>query len=628
MAKSKADKKAGKAKKRPGQALAVRNAQIANAQYGEVGASSFDIRELVAQVAEAQSSKDRPTKKKLLKAEADLGAALAKKDQAQFDLVTAETEDAESEERELVTQRRALDRVKKTPRPVKRAPKRDYEDDFDSSDDDDNDDVEDAQIATPKRKALKALRAFESQLKEATEAFEDADDNLIASSLAELEALSVKASSLIRALPESIAKRVLLTRYMGLFRAYVRIRGQHTGVSRWVDKVSKLKGKIDDEGGILPALKNAAKLGAKNLGRKVVGGLNRGVNSALAHLPAPVAAFMVKATNAIGSGLKFVGKAIKVTGIDTMKWVGRKLADLTSRVMGLFRSARNFLSGGDAADLFSMGAIALGILPSLVEGLVGELKKRFGDDFVMGFIKEKWEDAKKYVSEFLTKFVDDAVKAIKNLPETLKTLGEKASSAASGAGHLIKEAISSSKSESIGSDDYNAAKESGKVPITRQLSNLLDTYDAANTPAEKERIAARLVQMVNSSSILKTSPQVIASLQRRGININAKVNNATNTSTTTANSTAAPINDRSAVGSPSIVSPSSTSNTNVSVTPPPSNPASVITEKPQVSAESNSGAMDDAGTATPVSRGLNNASVPNNAADETLTFMNLSSMGA
>jgi hypothetical protein len=298
----------------------------------------------------------------------------------------------------------------------------------------------------------------------------------------------------------------------------------------------------------------------------------------------------------------------------------------------MLRSARNFLTGGGAADFLSMGAIALGILPTLIDGLVDELKKRFGENFVMGFISEKWDATKKFVTEFLSDFIDKAITMIKNLPETLKNLGTKAwegtKKAGSNLAHIAKEFVNPGVEKTTLGEDARAAKEKGKVPPLRQFVNMIDEYDAAKTQAQKDEIAVKMTQLVNATPSLKSETRVINAMKSRGININAKVNNATNTSTTTAS--AAPAATGGGGGSTTTVS-APTSNTNVSVTPPPSpgGEGPVVAEKPAPPPGGNAGGADDAGSSTPtVSNGLNNASVPNNAADESLIFMNIASMGA
>ena len=431
------------------------------------------------------------------------------------------------------------------------------------------------------------------------------------------------ASDEIAKLPPGEAKSALLDEYVTLYKQLSHLKSRTSARARLMASVKEVGNKVKDAPGAL-------KRGAALAGRKAKG-IKEAATASVQQLAGnSVSSLSVKSVAKVGEGLKTIGRAIKENGLDTLKWVGGKLSDLNSRVMGLFRSARNFVSGGDASDWLAIGAIGMGILPTLIDGMIEELKKRFGDNFVMGFINEKWDATKKFVTEWLEDFIGKAVSAIKDLPDTLKKLGGEAwqgtKNAASNATHVLKEMVTPDTPERKAAKERVAIKEQGGVPPLRQFVNLIDEYDAATSQAKKDEIANRIVQLVNATPSLKSETRVMAAMKSRNINVSAKVVNATNTSTSTANANVAP--GSSSSSSTSVSAP--TSNTNVSVSAPAATDKEepVVAEKPAAPPAS-SGGGSDAGAATgTISGGLNNASVPNNAADETLTFMNVASMGA
>lgn len=603
----------GKSKKRPGQSLAARNAKIAGAEYSEIESKPFDLKTLVASVKSAQVAKGQAQKKNA-KARAEVQQLRLEEEQLQTQTLQEDTAAVAESAKDLKTSNKEL-RQRLTA--VRKAAKAKTKSELGPS--------------AAETKASEDVRIFGVMLG----IYENADI-LSSKQLVYLASFYDKALSSVTSLPAGFSSRLALFRQlMDLARRFRRLKvttpEEQLPEKEKKEKPSqkeKLLGTPEKKVNPWKTLTKALSLVGGKATRAV--GTARSIGSSVTASASMVA---VKSIAKVSDGLRFVGRNIKQNGIDTMKWVGSKLSDLNAKVMGMLRSAKNFLTGGGAADFLSMGAIALGILPTLVEGLVEELKKRFGENFVMGFISEKWDATKKFVTEFLSDFIDKAITMIKNLPETLKNLGTKAwegtKKAGSNLAHIAKEFVNPGVEKTTLGEDARAAKEKGKVPPLRQFVNMIDEYDAAKTQAQKDEIAVRMTQLVNATPSLKSETRVINAMKSRGININAKVNNATNTSTTTAN--AAPAASGGGGGSNTTTVSAPTNNTNVSVTPPPSptGDAPVVAEKPSPPPGGSTGGMDDAGSPTStVSNGLNNAAVPNNAANEALIFMNVASMGA
>jgi hypothetical protein len=602
-------------KKRPGQGLAARNAKLAGAEYSGVESVQFDLKSLVASVKSAQSAKTQ-AKQKNTDAKVEVQQLRLEETQLQTQTLTEDTAATKESATDLEKSNRELrQRLAATRKAAKAKVK------------------SEAGPSAAESKAAEDVRLFGVMVG----IYENAE-LLSAKQVTYLASFYDKALSSVTALPAGFSSRLALFRQlMDLARRFRRLKvTKKADQTQAPEKEEKEKPNpkdklLGDRGKKIPPWKTLTKA-LSLVGGKAskVTGTARTVGSTVS---ASASMLAVKSIAKVSDGLKFVGRQIKQNGTDTMKWVGGKLSELTSRVMGMLRSAKNFLTGGGAADFLSMGAIALGVLPTLIDGLVSELKARFGDNFVMGFISEKWDATKKFVTEFLSDFIDKAITMIKNLPETLKNLGGKAWEAteegASKASGWVADKATKAWDWLRGEDP----KPEPKKPISKEdpsfkFQNLLNDYDTATSQSQKDGLAVRLIQLVNSTPLLKSDPKITTYLKNRGININAKVNNATNTSTTTANAAPA-ASGRGGSNTTTVSAP--TSNTNVSVTPPPSpgGDAPVVAEKPVPSPGGGGGGADDAGSSTPtVSNGLNNASVPNNAADEGLIFMNIASMGA
>lgn len=578
--------------------LKARKQQAAKAaaQYNEVVIQPTDLKSLVAAVAKAAEVKKATKRKAVAKTKVD--KALAKAVAAEATKLNAQAKDAEDKAAALTEQAQQDSApVEKADTPVSEPPE------------------------TPVvslTAALAALDNFREQLNAVADSPSLTKDMLRPC----VEAASV-ASDEIAKIPARESRSALLGEFLELYKRLSVLKSRTTARARLLASVKGAAGKVKEAPGAL-------KKGIALAGRKAKG-IKDAVASSVQQLAgSTTSALSVKSVARVGEGLKVIGKSIKENGLDTLKWVGGKLSDLNSRVMGLFRSAKNFMTGGDASDWLAIGAIGMGILPTLIDGMVEELKKRFGDNFVMGFINEKWDATKKFVTEWLEDFIGKAVSAIKDLPDTLKKIGSEAwqgtKNAASNTAHVLKEMVTPDTPERKAAKERVAIKAQGGVPPLRQFVNLIDEYDAATSQPRKDEIADRIVQLVNATPSLKNEPRVLANMKSRNINVSAKVVNATNTSTSTANANVAPSTARAS--STSVSAP--VSNTNVSVSPPPDTAKEepVVAEKPAAPPAS-SGGSSDAGAATgTLSGGLNNASVPNNAADETLTFMNVASMGA
>lgn len=341
--------------------------------------------------------------------------------------------------------------------------------------------------------------------------------------------------------------------------------------------------------------------------------------------------FAVQGIAKIGSGLKSIGKSIKDNGVNTLKWIGNRLSSLTRGIMGMFRSAKNMFSSGDAGDWAAMAAIGIGILPQIVQGMLDELKKRFGEDFIIGFIKEKWESTKTAVTQWLGEFIDKALDLIQKLPEKI----------AKGAAYVAEKTKKGAENVSLAVKDLftpSAAKEAEQARMKQgpsamdKLGGLIADHSASGiTPAKKLEVEKKIRDLVISSPSLYNDSTVIANLEKRGIKIDAKLAQTTNnTSTATASPTSVNNSTSTVGGSPGAAVTGGGGNA-VTASPAAGGggaseaPVTATPPTPQAKSTDDGG---DSGSSTPKTGGLSNSSVPDNAAPESLFFMNLASMGA
>ena len=616
-------------KSRPGQSASNKaklnaNKRAAAAEYNQVESKPFDIKLLVTQVFQANGKKKQADSrvakidKEKVALDAKVAAAETQESRQEASQAASELLEARTLAKDKLAEIQQRKASRKIARQQAKAPTTNVEDDKVWA-------------------AGEAVRLLEVMISVVEDASDDRKDP------APVVPYYRKAKLAVAQLPAgSDSRLVLFNKMVLLTKRYKALFEQPGSVSQKTSQppAKKRHPLLGEKGKTKPwkSLRQALSL----LGQKVddtkgtLKGGSKATASIVTGVVSGVGSFIVKSTAQVGSSLKEIGKAIKENGLDTLKWVGSRLHDLGSRVMGLFRSAKNFLGGGDATDLLAMGAIALGILPSLVSGLNEELKKQFGDNYISDFISKHWEATKTTVMDWISRMIDTAVQAVKDLP---KQIAEKGKAAAGGAAHLVSKGWDrlwngKSDGEKAG-EDRLSIKSKGGVPPLRQFVNLLDEYDRpSNSADQKEAIKIKIQQLVKSNPELAKEQRVINNLNQRGISLSANVSQGAVTSTSTVNvpSSATPsASGSSTAANTSVALPgSSGGDTNVTVSQPPQSVGDtpVTADKPPPPPSTSGGGADsDSVSGSPKTSGLSNSVVPNQAVPDTLAFMNMAGMG-
>jgi hypothetical protein len=611
MAKKAASKTSSKTAKKARQMAAARVAK-GNAEYNQVESKGFDIKLLVAQVAAAQARKT--------KAQTQVSTAVKKELVADAVMAREEAKAAEEDAaniEKIAHHKTSTTRTLKNRRKVA-APEVNADD------------------ATEKTRIFSVVVATKLTAKRLTK-----------DSLEEVETYKQRAKTAILALPAGSNARIsLFARYTATVRLAATLKVSPEAVqekapeeerpSRGKELQEKFLGAKDRGGLSWKALERSLTA----IGKRLKDGASSSVAKSrsitnISPLSSAFTAFAVQSISKIGPGLKQIGKSIKENGTNTLKWVGRKLSDLTRGLMGMFRSAKNMLAANGPEDWAALAAIGVGILPSIVEGLLGELKKRFGEDFVIGFIKEKWESTKNTVTQWLGEFIDKALELIRALPEQIakgaSSLWDKTKEGASSVWNKGTSAVKNLFNTEDSTEVKPLKKSNGASAIDKLGGLLADHSQPGITEARKADVERKIRDLVVSSPSLYNDARIIANLEKRGIKIDTKLSQMTNnTSTTTVNPKSSTSNSTSVSGvAPG--SPVSSGGGNAVTTSPPASEASpppVVAQPPAPEPDAADGSGDAGKTGRQTGGGLNNASVPDNAAPDTLFFMNLASMGA
>lgn len=590
------------------------NAKKAQTQYNQVESKPFDLKLLVAQVAAAQAAKkkvvSKKDKKKVAAAQVAQKVVVEETAQAKEEVAAAEVEEKTSKEslRKLKVQKR------KDRKAIKDQVKNQVAD------------------SEAEYKAKEAVRLFGVVLRAVNTSRQVSQSGL--SMVSRYQRRAQAALGVLR--PGTELRIALFHQFMELSRQFkgLKVTEAPTEPAEMApepepdpekDVRKKLLGdKKKDKQHPWKAMQKAIQLRGSQAVDKAKTGVaavgNYGANMAL--VP-----YMVKSIAQVGPGLRSVGKAIEENGLDTMKWVGRQISNLNSRLQGMFRSAQGLLGADSPADWLALGALAMGVLPSLVEGLEESLKKRFGDNYIQGFISEQWTKTKEGVTMWLSDFIEKTINAITDLATKAK---EKVTEAAEDGAAWLKDKAATPfvkpadapKPGTLTVKQGSAAHLAKATPREKLAYYQSQLARKDISPAERKEVELQLQQLVESTPSLYNNSQVIANLEARGIKINAsaKVNKAANTSVstaTTSNVSSGPVTGGSNTAVTVTPSASSTAdNGPVTATKPPPAP-------PSASNESGS----DAGSSGVASTGLSPSSIPNQAAGDTLAFFNMTGMG-
>lgn len=609
-------------KSRPGQSAKSKaqlnaNKRAAAAEYNQVESKPFDIKTLVAQVSTANEKK-KLSSARVSKKEKEQAVLEAQVAQTEMLAAKEEADDAAKElldTRTSAKEQLALINARKTQRKLAR---REHSAKNNAPTDD------------KVWAAEEAVRIFGVMLSVVEGADEDRKDPKIVTpyyhkaklALSQLPSGSNSRLSLFN-------KMVLLTkRYKALFEA-------SEDNLQEVEKTGPRHERVGRTNKIKPwkSLQRALSLiGHKGKGQSTTHpDKAKGTPSIISGVVSGVGSFIVKSTSQIGGGLRDIGKAIKENGLDTLKWVGSRLHDLGSKVMGLFRSAKNFLGGGDATDLLAMAAIAMGILPSLVAGMNEELKKQFGDNYISDFISKHWEATKTAVMDWIFSTVDKVIDAVKDIGNKVYEKGKE----------LVQGAVDAvispaQRQENVSKWQASTYDKTPRVPPKIQLARLFKELNAPGaTDAQKESVKIKIQQLVADNPVLAEDTHVMNKLNKYGISLSANVTKGavTSTSNVSVPSSTSPSASGSATAANTAVAlpGSSGGDTNVTVSQPPQSVGDTpvtATKPPPPSPTSDAGASSDPGASGGAkTSGLSNAAVPNQAVPDTLAFMNLAGMG-
>ena len=582
------------------------NAKKAQTQYNQVESKPFDLKLLVDQVAAAQAAKkkvvSKKDKKKAAAAQVAQKVVVEETAQAKEEVAAAEVEEKTSKEslRKLKVQKR------KDRKAIKDQVKNQVAD------------------SEAEYKAKEAVRLFGIVLRAVNTSRQVSQSGL--SMAAQYRRRAQVALGVLR--PGTELRIALFHQFMELSRQFKGLK-----VTEAPTEPTEMAPEPDPEPDPGPdpekqhpwkTLQKALQLRGRQAVDKVKTGVaavgNYGANMAL--VP-----YMVKSIAQVGPGLRSVGKAIKANGLDAMKWVGRQISNLNSRLQGMFRSAQGLLGADSPADWLALGALAMGVLPSLVEGLEESLKKRFGDNYIQGFISEQWTKTKEGVTMWLSDFIEKTINAITDLATKAK---EKATEAAKAGAAWVKDKAATpfSKPADAPKPGTLSVKQGSAAHLAKATPREKLAYYQSQlarkdiSPAERKEVELQLQQLVESTPSLYNNSQVIANLEAKGIKINAsaKVTKAANTSVSTA--TTSNVSSGPVTGG---------SNTAVTVTPSASSTADngpvTATKPPPAPPSSSNESGSDAGSSGVASTGLSPSSIPNQAAGDTLAFFNMTGMG-
>ncbi len=613
-------------KSRPGQSAKSKaqlnaNKRAAAAEYNQVESKPFDIKTLVAQVSTANEKKKlsstRVSKKEKEQAvlEAQVAAAETQESRQEASQAASELLEARTLAKDKLAELQQRKASRKIARQQAKAP---------------TNNVEDDKVWA----AGEAVRLLEVMISVVEEAADDRKDP------APVVPYYRKAKLAVAQLPAGSDSRLVLFNKMVLLTKRYKALFEQEQPGSASQKTNQPQAKkrhplLGEKGKTKPwkSLRQALSL----LGQKVddtkgtLKGGSKATASIVTGVVSGVGSFIVKSTAQVGSSLREIGKAIRENGLDTLKWVGSRLHDLGSKVMGLFRSAKNFLGGGDATDLLAMAAIAMGILPSLVSGMNEELKKQFGDNYISDFISKHWEATKTAVMDWIFSTVDKVIDAVKDIGNKVYEKGKE----------LVQGAVDAvispaQRQENVSKWQASTYDKTPRVPPKIQLARLFKELNAPGaTDAQKESVKIKIQQLVADNPVLAEDTHVMNKLNKYGISLSANVTKGavTSTSNVSVPSSTSPSASGSATAANTAVAlpGSSGGDTNVTVSQPPQSVGDTpvtATKPPPPSPTSDAGASSDPGASGGAkTSGLSNSAVPNQAVPDTLAFMNLAGMG-
>ncbi len=337
------------------------------------------------------------------------------------------------------------------------------------------------------------------------------------------------------------------------------------------------------------------------------------VGRAANYIQSPNSPVLVRALNSIAKGTVATGRAVQQAGKDSMSWLGKRMSSLS-------RMFSRFFSGGGVSEGFGMlgkllgGGVFLGaVLKPILDGIDGELSKRFGDSYVQDFITGLWTKAWGYLV--------GQIKGFLGITEASNPIGQ------AGDAHDV-----SAESKSIMdaatpaqplTKEQTVAKEKALEAYRAELdkgSFLQKYYQIGLTPtqkAAKERYEASLKGELNVNATTSSTTSASSSTTATSAPASTSSSSSSSTATPTATGRSSPVSTASPGPATVKASP---------VTPPMEGPKSVPAPAPRAAP-----VPTQTGSAAPPSNpstgSLGAGQVPTYASSESLHLMSIGVFG-
>ncbi len=365
-----------------------------------------------------------------------------------------------------------------------------------------------------------------------------------------------------------------------------------------------------------------------SFGDKVVTGFRNGKD---------VGALTVKSIARVGSGLVSVGRAIKDTGKNTMRWVGDRICGLSRRFFGALQGIKSAMGVSGIGDWLTVGALAAGLMPSLIDGFTTYMKKQYGEDWMSSFINEKWTDTKKYVLEWLEKFVNYAADAIKSIPEKAKEIAEKVKNAAKNVPFVLNEMANPANHTKERNDIKEAQSNGTKTPQEKMIAALSAVQDPKLSSEDRSEAVNEVKRLARLHPYLLEKPAITNRMNQLGIDFTYtnKYGKKINIATHQYNGDPIENTTINKIGSSASSSTLNLNGGRTSVTTPkapagggaPNTSNGPITATPPATSPDSAGTGDSSLPTSPRISGLSNSAIPNQATSDTLNLLNMHGLG-
>ena len=226
---------------------------------------------------------------------------------------------------------------------------------------------------------------------------------------------------------------------------------------------------------------------------------------------------MVKRISQVDKSLRFIGNAVKDTGTETLKWLGKQLKNLATSIWRFIRAPFSAASGFSLSDLAGLAMLATSVLGPLLSGIDQALEDRFGKHYIQDALSKAWDMAKTFVVEKVSAMLDEAWGTAKEVGIWIKKFIGKLF------GHEeetplertpeMDESLKKSRSLWQQKDSKGNFVNLGKDQNGAMISALVD-YDASVTQQARDKAKDRIYQLIASKPTV--SPGVAKRLDDLG----------------------------------------------------------------------------------------------------------------